>query len=311
MIPDGVAAAAAVTLDRLVGEPPARWHPVAWYGTTMARLERHIYRDARTAGILHLAVGAGIGVAVGCGLRRLLGRPTSTLVATTIAVAGRMLADEADAVLRPLATGDLDAARARLAGLVGRDVTRLDRAGIARAVVETVAENTVDAVTAPLWWATVGGAPAVLAHRTINTLDAMVGHRDDRYRQFGWASARADDVVNWIPARLTAAAVTAVRPRRASSIARTVRRDAPRHPSPNGGVVEAAFAAALDVRLGGTNTYGDVVEDRGTLGDGRTPTPADGVAAIRLARDVTGALACAVAVGAVVMRRRHARAGRW
>ena len=157
-----------------------------------------------------------------------------------------------------------------------------------RAVVETVAENTVDAVTAPLWWATIGGAPAVLAHRAINTLDAMVGHRNERYRQFGWASARADDVVNWIPARLTAVAVAAVRPRRAAAIARTVRRDAPRHPSPNGGVVEAAFAAALDVRLGGTNTYGDVVEDRGTLGDGRPPTPDDGVAAIRLARDATG-----------------------
>ena len=213
---------------------------------------------------------------------------------------------------RPLAAGDLDAARARLAGLVGRDVTRLDGAGIVRAVVETVAENTVDAVTAPLWWATVGGAPAVLAHRAdqhprrhgrpprrpLPALRMGVGPRRRRRQLDPGPPHRSS------PSRRSARA-------RAAAIATTVRRDAPRHPSPNGGVVEAAFAAALDVRLGGTNTYGDVVEDRGTLGDGRTPTPADGAAAIRLARDVTGALACAVAVGAVVMRRRHARAGRW
>ena len=283
-----------------MGEPPARWHPVAWFGTGMTRLEQHTYRDTRVAGVVHLTVGAGIGIAAGATLRRVLGRSTATLVATTVAVAGRMLAEEARAVLRPVAAGDLDPARARLAGLVGRDVTRLDGAGIVRAVVETVAENTVDAVTAPLWWASVGGAPAVLAHRAINTLDAMVGHRDDRYRHFGWASARADDVANWLPARLTALAVAAVRPRRAAAVARTVRRDAPGHPSPNGGVVEAAFAGALGVRLGGTNTYRGVAQDRGRLGDGRVPAPADGTAAIRLARDAVTALALTAAVGSLL-----------
>jgi adenosylcobinamide-phosphate synthase len=303
VIPDGVAAAVALAVDRAVGEPPARWHPVAWFGTAMTRLERRTYRDSRAAGIVHLTAGAGIGVAAGALLRRGIGRPAATLVATTVAVAGRMLADEAAAVARPLAAGDLDAARTRLAGLVGRDVTGLDRAGIARAVVETVAENTVDAVTAPLWWASVGGAPAVLAHRAINTLDAMVGHRHERYVRFGWASARADDLANWLPARLTAIAVMAVRPARASDIIRTVRRDAPRHPSPNGGVAEAAFASAVGIRLGGSNTYGAVVEDRGTLGDGRAPAPNDVASAIVLARDATAVLGSVIAVAALVARR--------
>ena len=119
----------------------------------------------------------------------------------------------------------------------------------------------------------------------------MVGHRDDRYARFGWASARLDDLVNFVPARLTALAVACVRPGAAATVWRIVRRDAPAHPSPNGGVVEAAFAAALGVRLGGENRYGDVVEDRGTLGDGRPPGPGDIAAAVRLRRHATAAFA--------------------
>jgi adenosylcobinamide-phosphate synthase len=151
------------------------------------------------------------------------------------------------------------------------------------------ARDCVDAVTASLFWATLGGAPAVLAHRAINTLDAMVGHHGERYEHFGWASARLDDLVNYIPARLTALAVVAARPRSAIRIGRVVRRDAPRHPSPNGGVVEAAFAAALGVTPGGVNRYGDDVEDRGTLGDGRCrhrPTSPELFACVARRRDV-------------------------
>jgi adenosylcobinamide-phosphate synthase len=133
----------------------------------------------------------------------------------------------------------------------------------------------------------------VLAHRAVNTLDAMVGHHDSRYEQFGWASARLDDVANYVPARLTAAAVAAMTPRRARSIWTTVRRDAAAHPSPNAGVIEAAVAAALGVRLGGTNRYGGRIEDRGVLGDGPAPTVADGRRALRLtiATDVMIAVA--------------------
>jgi adenosylcobinamide-phosphate synthase len=302
VIPDSVAAATAWALDHVVGEPPLRWHPVARFGTAMSRLEQRTHRDTRAAGVIHLAIGVGSALAAGVLLRRLIGRPAATLAATTIAVAGRMLTDEAGAVLDAARTGDLLTARIRLAGLVGRDTEHLDTTEIVRAVIESVAENTVDAVAAPILWAAVGGASAVLAHRAINTLDAMVGHRTPRYRRFGWATARSDDIANWLPARLSALAVVVVRPRRALAIARTVRRDARRHPSPNGGVIEAAFAAALGIRLGGTNTYAGTIEDRGHLGDGPPPTVTDGDAAVRLAGRVGGALALGVALLPVATR---------
>jgi adenosylcobinamide-phosphate synthase len=302
VIPDGVAAATAWALDQLVGEPPLRWHPVARFGTAMSRLEQATHRDTRTAGVIHLAIGGGSALAAGVLLRRLIGRPAATLAATTVAVAGRMLTDEARAVLDHTRIGDLPAARIRVAGLVGRDTEHLDTTEIVRAVIESVAENTVDAVAAPILWATIGGAPAVLAHRAINTLDAMVGHHTPRYNRFGWAAARSDDIANWLPARLSALAVAAIRPRCALAIARTIRRDARRHPSPNGGVVEAAFAAALGVRLGGSNTYAGHTEDRGQLGDGPPPAVTDGDAAVRLARRAGGAFALGFALLPVAKR---------
>lgn len=302
MIANGVAAAGGWLADEVLGEPPVRWHPVAWFGRAMGALERRTYRDARLAGAGHLGIGAGGAVLAGLALRRLVGRPAAALLASAVCIAGRMLTGEVQAVVA-LAPADLPAARERLRGLVGRDATTLDADGVVRAAIESLAENTVDAVTAPLVWATLGGAPAVLAHRAINTLDAMVGHRNDRYRNFGWAAARADDVANWLPARLTALAVVAVRPRRARAVAAVVRRDAPRHPSPNGGVIEGAFAAALGVRLGGTNVYGGVVEDRGHLGDGLAPTVSDGEQAVRLARWTAAVVALACAALPVALRR--------
>jgi adenosylcobinamide-phosphate synthase len=202
-----------------------------------------------------------------------------------------MLDGEALRIGELVERGDLDGARTEVRALVGRRADDLDEAGLSRAIVESIAENSVDAVTASLFWASLAGAPGVLAHRAVNTLDAMVGHRDDRYERFGWASARLDDLVNLLPARLTALAVACVRPRAATTVWRVVRRDAPAHPSPNGGVVEAAFAAALGVRLGGENRYGDVVQDRGTLGDGPPPGPGDIAAAVRLRRHITAAVA--------------------
>ncbi|MFT3855282.1 MAG: adenosylcobinamide-phosphate synthase CbiB [Ilumatobacteraceae bacterium] len=306
MIADGVAAAGGWLVDGVLGEPPVRWHPVAWFGTAMGALERRTYRDTRRAGAGHLAIGAGGAVLGGLALRRSVGGPGATLVASTVCIAGRMLTGEVRAVVA-LAAQDLPAAKERLRGLVGREATALDADGVVRAAIESLAENTVDAVTAPLVWATLGGAPAVLVHRAINTLDAMVGHRNDRYRNFGWAAARADDVANWLPARLTALAVVAVRPRRARAVATVVRRDARRHPSPNGGVIEGAFAAALGVRLGGTNVYGGVVEDRGHLGDGPPPTVADGERAVSLARRTAAVVALACAVLPVAVRRMRPR----
>jgi len=290
----GVAAAAGWALDRLLGEPPARWHPVVASGRVMTGLESRRYRPSRLAGLAHLAAGVGLVVGVGAVAERLLGRRPATAAATAVCVAGRMLAHEATVTFDLLDHGDLDGARTRVQSLVGRDRDQLDEPAIVRATIESVAENTVDAVIAPLCWAALAGAPGVLAHRAINTLDAMIGHRSDRYEAFGWAAARTDDVANYVPARLGAVAVAVLAPRRVGSVWRAVRHDAPAHPSPNGGVIEAAVAAALGIRLGGTNEYAGRVEHRGVLGEGPDPTTADGRRAIRLT-NAAGALVAGAA----------------
>ena len=296
-------AAAGVMADRLLGEPPVAAHPVAGFGAVMRQVETHLYRDARRAGAAHAAVGVGLAAAAGAALR-------SPAAAAYVAVAGRSLAQTALDIEATLDRHDIGAARAQLPALVGREPSQLEEPEIARAVVESVAENTVDAVVAPALWAAAAGAPGVFAYRAVNTLDAMVGHRSLRYEQFGWASARLDDLAGLIPARVTAGLVAAVRPRSAARVSRAVREDAPAHPSPNAGIAEAAFAAALGLRLGGMNRYGDRVEHRPTLGDGRNPRPGDIRAAVRLSRDVTGALVALLAMPSVLRWLWRRRAGR-
>jgi adenosylcobinamide-phosphate synthase len=303
MVSRPLGVAAGVIADRVLGEPPVPAHPVAGFGAVMRNVETRLYRDARPAGAAHAAVGVGIAAAAGAALH-------SPAAAAYVAVAGRSLAQTALGIEATLERHDLDAARALLPALVGREPSQLDEPEIARAVVESVAENTVDAVVAPALWAAAAGAPGVFAYRAINTLDAMVGHRSPRYEQFGWASARLDDLAGLIPARVTAGLVAAVRPRSAARVARAVREDAPAHPSPNAGIAEAAFAAALGLRLGGMNRYGDRVEHRPALGDGRTAAPGDIRAAVRLSRDVTGALVALLAMPSVLRwmwRRRDGR----
>jgi adenosylcobinamide-phosphate synthase len=168
--------------------------------------------------------------------------------------------------------------------------------------VESVAENTSDACVAPLWWGAVLGIPGLVGYRAANTLDAMVGYRSARYRNFGWAPARLDDLVNYLPAR-TCALLTGVVAGRPGEVWRVWRRDAGGHPSPNAGPVEASFAGALGLQLGGKNSYGDEVEDRGTLGDGPAPQVPDIRRTARLARRV----ATAATVGAVVVAGRSSR----
>jgi adenosylcobinamide-phosphate synthase len=278
-------AAAGIVLDRAVGEPPTAIHPVAWFGHAMQYVERRLYRDDRGRGVAHAATGVAIGAGAGVAVH-------STALATTIAVAGRMLERAALEIGAALDAGDVDLARAKLPALVGRDPDVLDDKAMCRAVVESVAENTVDAVVAPALWAAVAGAPGVLAHRAINTMDAMVGDRNERYAHYGWTSARLDDAAAFVPARATAALVAAVRPLRTAEIVRTVRRDAAAHPSPNSGVAEAAFAAALGVQLGGETIYpGGRVEARPLLGDGGPPSPPDIQRATRLARELALLLA--------------------
>ena len=300
----GPAVAVALAADRRFGEPAVDPHPVAAFGTLMAAVERRGWRDDRVAGVRHLALGVGVGVAAGGVLR-------STALATYLSVAGRCLGDVALDIGGLLEAGDVERARTDVRALVGRDTAGLTTSELCRAVIESVAENTVDAVVAPALWGAVAGAPGTLGYRAVNTLDAMVGHRTPRYERFGWASARADDVANWVPARATALLVVATRPASAAEVARIVRRDAGAHPSPNGGVAEAAFAAALGVRLGGTNRYGDRVEPRGVLGDGRPPEPHDVQRAVTLLRDVTVALAATLAgAGAAAAARDASRRGR-
>ncbi len=300
-------AAIGVLADRLLGEPPARVHPVAAFGRAMAAVERSIYRDDRVRGVAHALSGTALGALAGCAVR-------SPAVATWAAVAGRGLGDAATSVGDALAAGDLERARALLPALVGRDPTTLDDKEVARAVVESVAENTVDAVVAPVLWTVAAGAPGVLAQRAVNTMDAMVGHLDDRYGRYGWAAARLDDAAAWVPARATAALVAACRPRAAADVWRVVRRDAAAHPSPNSGVAEAAFAAALGLRLGGASRYGDRIELRPALGDGVAPGTQDIARAVRLSRDVSLALAAALlaldGAGRILRAGRHG-ARRW
>jgi adenosylcobinamide-phosphate synthase len=276
-------------MDRLLGEPATSWHPVVHFGHVMNAFERRYYRDEKWPGALHTLTGTLVGVGAGAVLR-------STAWATGLAVGGRSLWRAADDVAGALSRGDIDGARALLPSLVGRDPSELDEEEIVRAVVESVAENTVDAIVAPLLWAAVAGAPGALGYRAVNTMDAMVGHHSDRYERYGWASARLDDIANWLPARVAAALVAAVRPSTAKDIRLAVFTQSSAHPSPNGGVIEAAFAGALGVRLGGRNRYGDRVEDRPTLGAGRTVRVEDIGEAVRLSRDVVSSLAVLLAL---------------
>jgi adenosylcobinamide-phosphate synthase len=207
-----------------------------------------------------------------------------------------------------LTAGDVAGARLLLPSLCGRDPAALDPAGLARAALESIAENTSDAHVAPVMWAAVGGPSAVLVYRGANTLDAMIGNRSPRYARFGWAAARFDDAANFTAARITGVLVAACAPLVGGSpvaAIRAWRRDAARHPSPNAGVVEAAFAGALGVRLGGPTQYAHELEIRPTLGDGRVPEIADLGRAVRLSQIVQAA---AVAVGLSVSCRIGRRA---
>jgi adenosylcobinamide-phosphate synthase len=322
-------AAAGVLVDSLLGEPPARMHPVALFGRFMERLEREAFAKSRSNGAWYALAGACAGMLSGVGLRlAVLGalrrmqswlfgacpRPApsgfeegsadlvetiaeaiATGLAVYVACASKELVAAARRVEGALEKGDLDRARLLVRQLVGRDTDGLDEEGICRAVVESVAENTVDAVVGAAFFGAIGGAPGALCYRAINTMDAMVGHRDERYLLFGWASARADDLAGYLPARLCAMAVAFLRPSRARAVLEGVTVDAPRHPSPNAGVAEAAFARALGVALGGKTSYGGEVEDRPLLGSGRPPGLADIERAAQLLREVTVLLALVLA----------------
>lgn len=300
-----------VAADGALGDPK-RWHPVAGFGRASLRLEHALYRDDKASGAVYTGLLAGATVLVGAaveraGKRRPVLQMISTAVATWAVLGGRSLAVQGAAIGRELDAGALTDARERLPNLCGRDPRGLDSNGLARAAVESVAENTSDAVVAPLVWGAVAGVPGLLGYRAVNTLDAMVGYRSPRYRRFGWASARLDDMVNLAPARL-AAALTVLGAPVVGGSSRGAwsawRRDAAAHPSPNAGQVEAAFAGALEVRLGGRTVYAHGVEERPVLGDGRAPDSGHVTRAVELSR-VVGALTAGVAALIALLRGRR------
>jgi adenosylcobinamide-phosphate synthase len=341
---DPLGLALGVALDQLVADPQSPAHPVALFGRAAGRLERALYADRRSRGVVHVAVCVGGAAALGVladqvgrtgRVRTAVSHPVQvaaaqrvasgvastvvdrpvkcrvartavTAIATWAVLGGTTLAREGAYLADALERDDLARARARLPHLCGRDPALLEAPELARATVESLAENTSDAVVAPLFWGAVAGVPGLLAYRAINTLDAMIGHHSPRYERFGWAAARLDDVANYVPARVTGvlAALTGPAPRRALSV---LRRDGHRHPSPNAGRCEAAFAGALGVTLGGTNVYGGRVEHRPTMGDGPKPEVKDIRRAVRLTRAVSLAAAGTAVLTAWALRRAIAR----
>jgi adenosylcobinamide-phosphate synthase len=291
-------------LDALAGDP-RRAHPVALFGAAVSRVEHRVWADSRARGLVFTTVCVGPVAAAGLAVQRLAqrsaaGRAVVATMATWTVLGGASLTAEASGIARAIEAGDLDGARQRLPALCGRDAAELDATQLARATVESLAENTSDAVVAPLLWGAACGLPGLLGYRAVNTLDAMVGHRSPRYERFGWAAARLDDAANLLPARVTGLLAAALAPAVGGSTRRALRtmhRDGAAHPSPNGGRCEAAFAGALDVRLGGVNAYQGRVERRGILGDGTPPGAADIVRAIQLSRLVSAA---AVALAAII-----------
>ncbi|MFB5762872.1 adenosylcobinamide-phosphate synthase CbiB [Paenibacillus medicaginis] len=283
---------AAYILDRIIGDP--RWipHPVIGIGKLITFVESIIRRYARSARALRWAGMLLPLTVVGAAYLLtwlavfLLGRiqpwlaigAEVLLIATTIASKG--LKDAGMAVYSALRSGDLPAARAALGMIVGRDTQELDEPEIVRGTVETIAENIVDAIISPLFYALIGGAPLAMAYRAVNTLDSMVGYKNEKYLHLGWASARLDDAANYIPARLTAVLLVVaawlkrLEPQRSW---RTIRRDAGLHPSPNSGFPEAAVAGALGVRLGGYNVYHGVRSFRAYMGDPLRPLEAEDI----------------------------------
>ncbi|QIS10786.1 cobalamin biosynthesis protein [Nocardia arthritidis] len=283
-------------LDRAFGDPRRR-HPVAGFGTAASKLEAITYADRRSAGVLHEAIAVGAVAGLGVLLRR--GGIAATALATWTVLGGHTLARTGRAMADRLEAGDLAGARALLPSLCGRDPDVLDADGLARAALESVAENTSDAAVAPLWWGSVAGVPGLLAYRAINTLDAMIGYRNERYLRFGWAAARVDDLANLIPARITGLLTAALAPLiggRPADALRAWRRDAVKHPSPNAGVAEAAMAGALGVRLGGRTQYRYGTELRPTLGDG----PAPGISDLRRAVLISEGVQVAAVLGAAL-----------
>lgn len=290
----------ALAFDAIIGDPDAIWrrwpHPVVWIGRLIAWGDRTLNRPdwseptrraagtATLVGLVALALGAGW--AVEAGLRRVPGGPVLVALAASVLIAQRSLYDHVARVRDAFGTGGLPAARAAVSMIVGRDPDSLDAGGVARAAIESAAENLSDGVVAPAFWYACLGLPGLIAYKAVNTADSMVGHLSARHRAFGWASARFDDLVNLVPARLSGALVALAAPAAGGSPVAAWRvcwRDAHLHRSPNAGWPEAAMAGALGIALAGPRLYASgPVDDPYLNRDGRGTTPDDIARALRV-----------------------------
>jgi adenosylcobinamide-phosphate synthase len=276
---------AALIVEACVGYPQPLYrairHPVVWIGVVIEVLERQLNRPAlrddarRSLGILTVVLTAGGAALAGYAVQTLavnisFGNVLIVLIATT-GLAQHSLYTHVRAVLQPLTSGDLMAARRAVGDIVGRDTSALNESGVASAALESLAESFNDGIVAPAFWLLVGGLPGLFAYKALNTADSLIGHREPRWRMFGWAAARADDVANLIPARLAGALLAIA----GGGGLLVMWRDAPKHASPNAGWPEAAMAGALRIRLGGPTAYDGVMHERPVFGAGSSPTVDD------------------------------------
>ncbi len=301
---------AAIVLDLALGDP--RWlpHPVVLIGRLISTLDlllNRLTRHKRMAGVLLLTVTAGVAgtatwllIRAGYGLHPLAGFLVSAGISYTC-LAARSLHRESALVAQALADGDISQARRHLARIVGRDTDALDEAGIWRALVETVAENTSDGIIAPLFWLTLTGPVGGMVYKAVSTLDSMVGYKNERYLHFGWASARMDDLLNFIPARMTALLMMLAAPLAGLSMKGSLSitlRDRLKHPSPNSGHPEAAAAGALGVQLGGPASYNGRPAWKEQIGDPAVPLDANAYRSMITLMYLTTLLMAAVCIAA-------------
>ena len=283
------AMAVAMAVDALLGWPAPLFarigHPVTWLGRLITTVDIAWNRPSdppafrRAAGVAGALVVIAVSAALGWVLQSVLALGWIQFVLVGILawplVALRSLDDHVAAVASPLQAGDIAGAREAVSRIVGRDPATLDEAGIARAAIESLAENASDGIVAPVFWGALFGLPGIFGYKAINTLDSMIGHRSERHEAFGWAAARIDDVANFIPARLTGFLFVLLAPRRAEALS-CMMRDARRHRSPNAGWPEAAMAGALGVRLSGPRIYHGSITNEPWLNEGaRDPLAAD------------------------------------
>lgn len=275
--------AGAFLVEGAIGWPRRLSHPVVWVGGLIATLERRWNRQARLEParrrlgvvtvliLVFLAGGAGWGVERLAAAAALWPGVLLVVVCGATGLAARSLFDHVRAIARPLTAGDLPQARHAVSMIVGRDVDAMDEGDVARAALESLAESFCDGVVAPVFWFVIGGLPGLFAYKAVNTADSMIGHMEPRWRAFGWAAARADDLMNWIPARIAGALIALG----GGQGWRVMWRDARKHASPNAGWPEAAMAGALRVRLGGPVRYDGVPTQRPDFGDWAPPRAHD------------------------------------